>query len=70
MPPDPQILEDLFQSWKDKDDEQEQKETWEYLRQVLDEDRLSNRSRLPLTFQPTCQIIDRLKSEKRDRQFL
>ena len=46
-PSDPKILEHLFQSWEEQDDEQEQKETWEYLRQVLDEDRSSNRPLFP-----------------------
>jgi endonuclease/exonuclease/phosphatase family metal-dependent hydrolase len=32
----------LLQSWRE-DDEEEQKETWEYLKQALDEDRLSDR---------------------------
>ena len=46
-PSDPKILENLFQSWEEQDDEEEQKETWEYLRRVLDEDRLSNRPLFP-----------------------
>ena len=32
----------LLQSWRE-DDEEEQKETWEYLKQALDQDRLSDR---------------------------
>lgn len=32
----------LLQSWRE-DDEQEQKETWEYLKQALEQDRLSDR---------------------------
>lgn len=32
----------LLRSWRE-DDEQEQKETWEYLKVALDEDRLSDR---------------------------
>ena len=32
----------LLQSWRE-DDEQEQKETWEYLHLALDQDRLSDR---------------------------
>ena len=47
IPQNPQVLEDLLQSWEEHDDEQEQQETWEYLRQVLDEDRLSNRLLFP-----------------------
>ena len=47
IPSDPKILESLFQSWEEQDDEEEQKETWEYLRRVLDEDRSSNRPLFP-----------------------
>jgi hypothetical protein len=36
-------LTKLFQSWREDEDEGEQKDTWEYLKQVLDEDRLSDR---------------------------
>ncbi|MFP4578846.1 MAG: hypothetical protein ACLFT9_25035, partial [Coleofasciculus sp.] len=36
-------LKELTRLWIEEGDEQEQTETWEYLRQVLDEDRLSNR---------------------------
>lgn len=46
-PSDPKILEHLFQSWEEQNDEQEQKETWEYLHRVIDEDRLSNRPLFP-----------------------
>lgn len=34
---------DLLDSWIDEGDEQEQKETWEYLKKELDENRLSDR---------------------------
>jgi hypothetical protein len=37
----------LINSWVEEGDEQEQTETWEYLRKVLDEDRLSNRPLFP-----------------------
>lgn len=37
----------LVQSWIDEGDEQEQKETWEYLVRVLDEDRTSARKLFP-----------------------
>ncbi|WP_449417417.1 hypothetical protein [Phormidium nigroviride] len=40
-------LSKLLQSWIDEGDEQEQTETAEYLRKVLDEDRLSNRPLFP-----------------------
>ncbi len=36
-------LKELTRLWIEEGDEQEQTETWEYLRQVLDQDRLSNR---------------------------
>jgi hypothetical protein len=42
-----QALADLLQSWEDEDNEQEQQETWKFLRQALDHDRLSERSLLP-----------------------
>ncbi len=38
---------ELLRSWREEGDEEEQKETGDYLRQVLDEDRLSNRSLFP-----------------------
>jgi hypothetical protein len=38
----------LLQSWMEEGDVQEQKETGEYLTQVLDEDRLSDRRLFPL----------------------
>ena len=34
---------ELLRSWREEGDEEEQKETGDYLRRVLDEDRLSNR---------------------------
>lgn len=37
----------LLQSWLDSEDEEEQQETGQYLVQVLDEDRLSNRKLFP-----------------------
>ncbi|MGH9754637.1 MAG: hypothetical protein ACREA2_17815 [Blastocatellia bacterium] len=37
----------LVQSWIDEGDEQEQRETWEYLVRVLDEDRTSARKLFP-----------------------
>ena len=37
----------LLKSWRDTDDEQEQQETWEFLRQALDENRLSDRPLFP-----------------------
>lgn len=36
----------LLRSWR-TGDEQEQRETWQYLKRVLDEDRLSNRKLFP-----------------------
>ena len=38
-----QAVIELLRQWREEGDEQEQIETAEYLRQVLDEDRLSNR---------------------------
>ena len=40
-------LSELLQSWEEEADEQEQKETWEYIRQALNQDRLSNRPLFP-----------------------
>jgi hypothetical protein len=37
----------LLQSWATEGDEQEQRDTWEYLKKVLDEDRLSDRKLFP-----------------------
>ncbi|TWH54263.1 hypothetical protein [Dulcicalothrix desertica] len=42
-----QALSDLLQSWEEEGDEQEQKETWEFLKQALNKDRLSNRPLFP-----------------------
>ena len=36
----------LLREWR-KGDEQEQRETWEFLKRVLDQDRLSNRKLFP-----------------------
>lgn len=38
-----QAVIELLNSWEEEGDEIEQTETWEFLRQALDEDRLSNR---------------------------
>jgi len=38
---------ELLRSWREDDDDEEQKETAEYLEKVLDEDRLSNRPLFP-----------------------
>ena len=35
-------LSELLRSWTEEGDEQEQKETWEFLKKALDEDRLSS----------------------------
>jgi predicted RNA binding protein YcfA (HicA-like mRNA interferase family) len=40
-------LKELTRLWIEEGDEQEQTETWEYLRQALDEDRLSHRPLFP-----------------------
>jgi hypothetical protein len=40
-------LSEVLRSWREEGDEQEQKETGDYLRQALDEDRLSNRELFP-----------------------
>ena len=40
-------LKELTRLWIEEGDEQEQTETWEYLRQALDEDRLYNRPLFP-----------------------
>lgn len=34
---------ELLRKWTEEGDEEEQRETWEYLQKALDEDRLSNR---------------------------
>jgi hydrogenase maturation factor len=36
-------LQEMFRRWDEEYDEEEQRETFEYLQRVLDEDRLSNR---------------------------
>ncbi len=41
-----QALIQLLRSWREGD-EQEQHSTWEYLKQALDEDRLSERTLFP-----------------------
>lgn len=46
-PPVNQAALDLLRSWREEGDEQEQKETWEFLRQALDDDRLSDRPLFP-----------------------
>jgi hypothetical protein len=38
-----QELLELLQSWREEEDDNEQRETWEYLKQTLDADRLSYR---------------------------
>jgi hypothetical protein len=38
---------DLLRSWREEGDEQEQRETWEFLKIALDEDRLSDRPLFP-----------------------
>ncbi len=42
-----QVVIELLRSWEEEGDEEEQTETWEYLRTALDEDRLSNRPLFP-----------------------
>jgi hypothetical protein len=37
----------LLDTWREEGDEKEQKSTWEYLKQSLDEDRLSERKLFP-----------------------
>lgn len=46
-PPVNQAALDLLRSWREEGDEVEQRETWEFLKQSLDEDRLSNRPLFP-----------------------
>jgi hypothetical protein len=46
-PPINQAAIDLLRSWREEGDEEEQRETWEFLKQALDEDRLSNRPLFP-----------------------
>ena len=38
---------ELLRSWREDGDEEEQRETWEFLQQALDEDRLSDRPLFP-----------------------
>ena len=38
---------DLLRSWREEGNEEEQRETWEFLQQALDEDRLSDRPLFP-----------------------
>jgi hypothetical protein len=47
LPPVNQAAIDLLRSWREAGDEQEQQETWEFLQQALDEDRLSDRPLFP-----------------------
>jgi hypothetical protein len=46
-PPINQAAIDLLRFWREEGDEEEQRETWEFLKQALDEDRLSNRPLFP-----------------------
>jgi hypothetical protein len=46
-PPINQAAIDLLHSWREEGDEEEQRETWEFLKQALDEDRLANRLLFP-----------------------
>jgi hypothetical protein len=46
-PTQPQALAQLLQTWEDEGDEQDQKATWEFLHQALNQDRLSHRSLFP-----------------------
>ncbi len=39
----PQSLGELLRSWEDEGTLEEQRETWEFLHQALDQDRISNR---------------------------
>jgi uncharacterized protein YchJ len=38
---------ELLRSWRDEGDEEEQRETWEFLKKALDEDRWSYRKLFP-----------------------
>lgn len=46
-PPVNQAALALLRCWREEGDEAEQRETWEFLQQALDEDRLSNRPLFP-----------------------
>ncbi len=45
-PPETQVVLELLRSWED-DDPEEQRATWEYLKEALDEDRLGARKLFP-----------------------
>ena len=49
LPAKNQAAIELLRSWREDDeyDEEEQKATWEFLKQALDEDRLSDRKLFP-----------------------
>jgi hypothetical protein len=47
LPPVNQAAIDLLRSWRETGNEQEQRETWEFLEKALDEDRLSDRPLFP-----------------------
>jgi hypothetical protein len=38
---------DLLRSWREEGDETDQRETWEFLKEALDDDRLSDRPLFP-----------------------
>ena len=42
-----EALIELLRRWREEGDEEEQRETWEYLKKALDEDRLSDRKLFP-----------------------
>lgn len=46
LPPENIAAISLLQSWRNED-KQEQRETWEFLKQAIDEDRLSDRKLFP-----------------------
>ena len=46
-PPVNQAALDLLRSWREEGNEAEQRETWDFLQQALDEDRLSSRPLFP-----------------------
>jgi septation ring formation regulator EzrA len=43
----PQSLGELLRSWEEEGTPEEQQETWEFLHQALDKDRISNRPLFP-----------------------